>query len=82
MTALEPRLGTGRCGESVRQAVDVTGHLHEIYVAISRSAEAPRIDHPPVRIFWFAGNTFSEGIDVHRLDGVPVRIYNRAKTLA
>ena len=60
----------------------MTGHLHEIYVAISRSAEAPRIDHPPVRIFWFAGKAFTEGIDVHRLDGVPVRIYNRAKTLA
>jgi predicted transcriptional regulator of viral defense system len=55
---------------------------HEIYVAVSRNAEAPRIDHPPVRTFWFAGRAFTEGIEVHRLDGVPVRIYNRAKTLA
>jgi predicted transcriptional regulator of viral defense system len=55
---------------------------HEIYVAVSRNAEAPRIDHPPVRTFWFAGRAFTEGIEVHRLDGVPVCIYNRAKTLA
>ena len=54
---------------------------HEIYLAISRNAEAPRIDHPPVRIFWFAGKAFTEGIETHRLDGVPVRIYNKEKTL-
>ena len=55
---------------------------HEIYLAISRRAEAPRIEHPPVRVFWFAGKAFSEGIETHRLDGVPVRVYNREKTLA
>ena len=55
---------------------------HEIYLAIPRHAEAPRIDHPPVRVFWFAGKAFSEGIETHRLDDVPVRIYNREKTLA
>jgi len=55
---------------------------HEIYLAISRHAEAPRIDYPPVRVFWFAGRAFSEGIETYRLDGIPVRIYNREKTLA
>lgn len=55
---------------------------HETYLAIPRNAEAPRIDYPPVRIFWFAGTAFTEGIKTHRLDGVFVRIYNREKTLA
>ena len=47
-----------------------------------RGMPSPRIDQLPVRIFRFAGKAFTEGVEVHRLDGVPVRIYNRAKTLA
>jgi predicted transcriptional regulator of viral defense system len=55
---------------------------HEVYVAISRNAEAPRLDHPPVRSFRFSGRAFSEGIETRQIDGVPVRIYSREKTLA
>ncbi len=55
---------------------------HEVYLAIARGAESPRIDYPPVRTFWFSGASFSEGIEVHRLDGVPVRIYSREKTIS
>lgn len=55
---------------------------HEVYLAIARGAEPPRIDYPPVRTFWFSGASFSEGIETHRLDGVPVRIYSREKTIA
>lgn len=55
---------------------------HEVYVAIPRNAEAPRIEYPPVRSFRITGRAFSEGIEVRQLDGVPVRIYSREKTLA
>ena len=54
---------------------------HEVYVAVPRGAEPPRLDHPPLRTFWFIGKVFVEGIETHRLDGVDVRIYNREKTL-
>ncbi len=55
---------------------------HEVYVALPRGAEPPRLDHPPVRIFWFTGEAFAEGIDTHEVDGVSVRIYGAEKTLA
>jgi predicted transcriptional regulator of viral defense system len=55
---------------------------HEVYVAIARGAEPPRLTYPPVRSFRFSGKAFSEGIETHELDGVPVRIYSREKTLA
>jgi predicted transcriptional regulator of viral defense system len=62
---------------------DLTTQIpHEVYVAVVRGAEPPRLDHPPVRVFWFKGRAFSEGIETRRLDGVPVRIYSREKTLA
>lgn len=55
---------------------------HEMCVAIPRGAEPPRLSYPPVRSFWFSGPAHSEGIETHTVDGVPVRIYNREKTLA
>jgi predicted transcriptional regulator of viral defense system len=55
---------------------------HEVYLAVRRGAEPPRLNHPPVRTFWFTGKAFSEGIESHTLDGVTVRIYSREKTLA
>lgn len=56
---------------------------HEVDVAIERGKKnVPRIDYPPVRIFRFSGAAFREGVEVHRLDGVGVRIYSAEKTIA
>ncbi len=55
---------------------------HEVYLALPRGAEPPRLDHPPIRVFWFTGKAFAEGIEIHEVDGVPVRIYGVEKTLA
>ncbi len=55
---------------------------HEVYVALGRGTEAPRLGHPPIRIFWFSGQAFTHGIQTHRIDGVPVRIYSPEKTIA
>jgi predicted transcriptional regulator of viral defense system len=55
---------------------------HEVYIALPRGAERPRVTYPPARIFWFGGPAHSAGLETHRLDGVPVRIYSAEKTLA
>lgn len=55
---------------------------HEVYLALPRGAEPPRLEHPPVRVFWFTGKAFTEGVETHEVDGVPVRIYGAEKTLA
>jgi len=55
---------------------------HEVYLALPRGAEPPRLDYPPVRTLWFTGEAFTEGIVAHKVDGVPVRIYDVEKTLA
>jgi predicted transcriptional regulator of viral defense system len=62
---------------------ELTTHIpHEIYVAIARDNEPPRVSYPPIRSFRFSGRVFSEGIETPRIDGVPIRIYDREKTLA
>jgi predicted transcriptional regulator of viral defense system len=55
---------------------------HAVYLALRQGGRPPKLDHPPIRIFWFEGPAFSEGIDTHDIDGVPIRIYNPEKTLA
>jgi predicted transcriptional regulator of viral defense system len=55
---------------------------HEVYVALERGTEPPRLEHPPVRIFWFSGQAFTIGIQTHKIDGIPVRIYSPEKTIA
>ena len=55
---------------------------HEVYLAIDRNSEPPRIDYPPVRTFRFSGSAFSEGIETHKIGPVTLRVYSREKTLA
>jgi len=55
---------------------------HEVYVALERGTEAPRLNHPPLRVFWFSGEAFTVGIEKHKMDGVPARIYSAEKTIA
>jgi len=55
---------------------------HEVHVALTRGAEEPRLDHPPIKTYRFTGEAFTEGVEDHELDDVSVRIYSPEKTLA
>jgi predicted transcriptional regulator of viral defense system len=55
---------------------------HEVYLAIARNSEPPRIDYPPIRTFRFSGKAFTEGIERPLVDGIRVPIYCREKTIA
>ena len=55
---------------------------HAVHVALPRGAEPPTLEYPPLRVFWFSGEAFSEGVETHRVDDVPERIYSPEKTLA
>ncbi|HUX13182.1 MAG TPA: type IV toxin-antitoxin system AbiEi family antitoxin domain-containing protein [Spirochaetia bacterium] len=55
---------------------------HEVWVAIDRRAAGPQVGNPRMRIVRFSGRALTEGIETHRIEGVPVRIYSAAKTVA
>lgn len=55
---------------------------HEIWIAINRKAWNPKVDYLHLRVVRFSGAAFSEGWQRHVIEGVPVRIYNPAKTVA
>jgi len=55
---------------------------HQVHLALPPGSKSPRLDYPPLHIFRFSGPALTEGIEVHEVDGVGVRIYSPEKTLA
>ena len=54
----------------------------EVWLALPEKARRPRLDYPRLRVARFSGAALSEGIEVHRIEGVDVRVYSAAKTVA
>ena len=54
----------------------------EVWIALDRRTRRPALRYPPLRVVRFGGFALSEGIESHSIEGVAVRVYNVAKTLA
>jgi predicted transcriptional regulator of viral defense system len=59
-----------------------TQNPFEVWMAIEPKAWRPRIEHPPLRLVYLSGPALREGIEEHDVDGVKVRVFNAAKTVA
>lgn len=59
-----------------------TQNPHEVWLAIDVKAWKPVTDWPPLRIVRFSGVALTYGVEVHKLEGVDVRITSREKTVA
>ena len=54
----------------------------QIQVAVVAGSEKPRLIYPPIKFFWFSDKAYSEGIEIHKIDGVPVKVYSVEKSIA
>ncbi len=54
----------------------------QVWIAMPRGSHPPRIDYPPVKMVQFTGDAYSAGIEEVERDGVKLRVYNVAKTVA
>lgn len=54
----------------------------KVWIAIEEKARKPLVDRPLIRFFRYSGLAFKEGIDEHKIEGVLVKVYNPAKTVA
>lgn len=54
----------------------------QVWIALPEKARKPRLEFPPVRVARFSGSAFTQGVETHRLEGVEVRVYSLAKTVA
>jgi hypothetical protein len=53
-----------------------------VWLAISDKARLPKTDSPPLRVVRFSQKLLTYGVQEHRIDGVSVRIFSPAKTVA
>lgn len=53
-----------------------------IWIALRQGARTPAINSPSLRIVRLSGPSLTEGIENHNVEGVPVRVYSAAKTVA
>jgi predicted transcriptional regulator of viral defense system len=54
----------------------------EVWLAIDNKAWKPTVSDVPLRIHYFTGAALTEGVEEHSIEGVPVKIYRAAKTVA
>lgn len=59
-----------------------TQSTFEIWMAIDVKARAPKEEIIPLRIVRFSGKALTAGVETHTIEGVNVRVYNPAKTVA
>ena len=55
---------------------------HEMWLAIGSKVWRPQVDHPRLRFVRFASRALQAGVEEHTIEGVVVRVYNPAKTVA
>ncbi len=55
---------------------------HEVWIALPETARKPQLDYPKLRVARFSGAALTEGVETRRIDGVEVRLYSAAKTVA
>ena len=54
----------------------------QVHVALKAGSEKPRLAYPPTKFFWFSGKAYSDGIETHTVDGIPINVYSIEKSLA
>jgi predicted transcriptional regulator of viral defense system len=54
----------------------------EVWLAIPKNLPLPRFDQPAIRPVRMSGTALTEGIEEHKIEGVTVRVFDAAKTVA
>jgi predicted transcriptional regulator of viral defense system len=58
-----------------------TQNPYQVWLAIDRKGWRPEISYPPVRFVTMSGEALHAGVEIHMFDGVPVKVFNPAKTV-
>lgn len=53
-----------------------------VYIALPRDIKKPRIKYPPLDVIRLKYKAYRSGVEKHMLDGAPIKIYNKEKTVA
>ena len=54
----------------------------KVWIAIGAKDWEPVVDFPPIKVVRFADRLLEQGVETHEIEGVPVRVFGVAKTVA
>ena len=54
---------------------------HAVSIALPKGTSRPRLEWPPLRVYWFSGRFYTEGIETHARDGVTLKVYSAVRTV-
>ncbi|OGG05132.1 MAG: transcriptional regulator [Candidatus Glassbacteria bacterium RIFCSPLOWO2_12_FULL_58_11] len=54
----------------------------QVWLAIGHKARKPNIDTVQIRVVRYSASSLSQGIEIHNIDGVDIRVFSPAKTVA
>ena len=55
---------------------------HDIWLAVKPHSWIPKSDELPLRIVTFSNESYSYGVEEHEIDGIKIKVYSAAKTVA
>ena len=55
---------------------------HEVHIALRRNRRHPRLEHPPLHVYWWDDPSLKQGVESHSLDGTNVLITNAERSVA
>lgn len=55
---------------------------HVIHLALPPSSWEPSLDYPPIKVYRFSKETYQRGIRTHTIDGIKIKVFSPAKTVA
>jgi predicted transcriptional regulator of viral defense system len=55
---------------------------HEVWIAVPRGSWRPDIEYPPLNLTYVSGDAYLFGAREHDINGVAVKVYSPAKTVA
>jgi len=71
------------CLMSALQYHQLTTQLpRKVWIAIEGTNWKPSLEYPSLKVVRFSGDAFNYGIEEHKINKVPVKIYSPAKTVA
>lgn len=59
-----------------------TQRPRQVWIAMPRGSHVPRMDYPPIKMVQFTGDAYTAGIQEMERDGVTLRVFSVAKTVA
>ena len=54
----------------------------DVWIALPEKARRPSLGYPRLRVARFSGPALTEGVEQHTVEGVAIRVYSAAKTVA